>query len=396
MTFHFTPRRLIEATARLVRAHPVRQTQLSDPTQVVGSHPHIINKLREKINHTPHEQLEDLTSQFDALERIVLPLLHLDRSEDIRLKTLAIVESDLALADVDRLLVSFISYPTSTEAGRVTRLLHDKLKIGTTKTHQSWHPILASHVNSQHEFNKEVIKNGIRNNAPISFTLNNAKIPPQSPLATLLTSAVLSVGPEAWQTHGVDIACQTFEFADLSTRLNAYKAAKSTFDSNINKQICVDFCIRNMENFNNDHKLREVLRLTQPDVWHWVQSLLLGQFFGAEKDVHGRERYLFWRQYVNSAIDIRLNTIAGRLFMEFKEFGIVDFLQPNNALYVYDKIRFKMLIEMDISNPRLDTSESQRHVSFKSQRTCIQRWSHSGKWQSNFRHGLSKLDITPS
>ena len=135
-------------------------------------------------------------------------------------------------------------------------------------------------------------------------------------------------------------------------------------------------------------ELKEVYR-------RWNNSKHLYEFFNQMPGHDNNERLEFWKAYMDNIYRIRhYNELNNALVMEFRSHVFVEFADPNNALYMYDR-RVQNIdnIDKNIRGYRMSNAEK---VKYLKNRTTGTAFIHRPGWQFKFNDMLRKLGYKKS
>lgn len=396
--FSFQPRRLQRAAEQLIQAHPFTVQDLTRPDLIQQRFPNLLKDLRQRLDATPEPQLAAFAQALSPLERPLIPLLHLDTAEPIRDKALRLLDADRNLADLDALLRAFTRFAATPREGHTLARTVLQRFPPPHALRPEWRLLLQHRADAQADtFPRQALLDLSRQSIALTDLLQRLQIPPDSNLGAALERGVLDAGPTAWAAQGHPAALRAFQRADLPRRLNALLAAyNERAGRGPTLQAALLLAQASLTPLQDDNLLAQRLQQDHPAVWTWLQELHLQAFFLLDGGHHGKERFEFWRRYLGNVKDLHINAKAGRLFMNFGEIGIIEFLQTGNAVYAYNIELFNQLKNLDIKRPNLDASGSVLHSTFKQRENSIAWWTHSGDWPSKFKRKLDKLNIYPA
>lgn len=130
----------------------------------------------------------------------------------------------------------------------------------------------------------------------------------------------------------------------------------------------------------------------------WTKDKSIRKFFNDISQEGDAARLKFWRQYLDSVIDIyHHETLNNILIMEFKNHLIVEFAERSNATYIYNKDNLSMEKAKEVALSNIGKHEKIRFfknkVYFKNEVRfdSVKKLNHSGRWQVNFERNLNIL-----
>lgn len=388
--FKFSFKALTTATERLVKAHPYSQERIQSPKFIKKHFPNVVKTLRHKIREADPSNLRQLALSLNLMEQTLLPVFHLEREAFIRHRSLIMVRHQHHLAKPEPLKRAFAAYGTDHDEGPLIAEL-----LMQTRSQQPLDPYWTSLVEHRRQHKRDFALKFVdfisQRRRKLSDLFEQLDIDTNSQLASYLGQAIYVAGPKAWHVQGVSIAIQAFEKGDLNQRAHGLKIAYRDRNEASDIAETVNLFISEVGDiWPKDDDLRRHMKRHEPDIWRWLNDLFLHSFFESEWNQSNNERYLFWRHYLGSMSDLHINMDAGRIFMDFERFGLVEFLQTNNALYVYESMDFQHYLTQDKKHP------TWTHDRFKSTSRALERWSHNKRWKGTFTYQLRTMDIHPS
>lgn len=201
------------------------------------------------------------------------------------------------------------------------------------------------------------------------------------------TSLLLQGSKEVIRCQSGEYLVKIFERASLSDQMNGLAHIWGEFrDLEVGALVQDEPLSELFRHFAEKHEsLLDRLERVSSAAADWVRSAIqlleIDEFF---ERAEANERYRFWRTYAEDFENIEADLDNERLFIDFGDFGVVEF-GGMGATYIYDREYFERMLE----KARDDRSRSD--VGFKSKIECIERLTHRGSWQEKFRGVLKRL-----
>jgi len=127
---------------------------------------------------------------------------------------------------------------------------------------------------------------------------------------------------------------------------------------------------------------RNISNLTKEVLKDFYKKLLIDNSLGKD------ERSLFWRNYSNYISNLVYNKENRILFMTFKHFTVIEFVDIGNAAYIYNNRIYNKYFKK-YSN----TKDSIYNSILKDRDKSITKVNHSGNWQNKMAHVLIKAGL---
>jgi hypothetical protein len=381
----FEPEQLRAAREKVVESHPdtVDRLQTGDSSQKSW----IADSILEKIRTYDGSNADEVVSKLTEVERDYLPSLLIDyEGDDLRAALVCIELLSVQIPFEDAWYL--VNHHFDTGIGRTTAANSELPKRGRASAPSAE----VMRIYRRHSADRalaEIFRTAIETSAPSAVDdLKSAlDIADGGELAQAVDERVLTVPSRSlWLAQTPTYMTEVFRRLDLSRKVEALDALRRGFSEASMEEIVTCEQLEGIFRWIVEHKqiILPELEERRSALGNWYRALLnlldFDDFF--EED---HERYDFWKQYTDKVDNLHADLEKGRLFLDFGEFGVIEFKETGNATYVYEKSYFQKMQELHQVSGNID------HGKLKNKNHAIAHLSHYSGWQEKFHRRLQRL-----
>ncbi|MFB6265332.1 MAG: hypothetical protein ABEL76_17160 [Bradymonadaceae bacterium] len=372
----FTPDDLIEVRVEVARDHPdsktaLREGRLDDSSRLAEQ---IVEKLRAWDETNTGEVVESLTST--ECEYLTSVCVHLE-GDELRAAAACLERLDLELPFAHAWQIANDHF--FDETGALVLQCAEKAPSGYASS------VVETYLD---ESPTEAVRTALQLAHEWSLSAERAKeelrVVEGSSFARSFDESLLVRAPaEFLLAQPREYLVETFDRARLDIQVRGLRNLHREFHGVSDSEVIGHGQIRGMLKVAYEERalLLDELRDKDRRASEWVESLLnlveFDEFFAED-----HERFEFWRHYADTVEDLDADTSAGRLFLDFGGFGVVEFRETGFATYIYEPEDFREIRAM---------SSSRSNRSFQDRDRAIDRLVHHSGWQERFHRQIREL-----
>jgi hypothetical protein len=366
---------------RLRRSHPDRLEDFDDPAALAQTD--IGKRIKEKVLgwQTPPD-FSGLLDSMNSIELEILPTYLRDKNEALRVRIAQCIATRPKIATREHVLPVILK----NEDERVVPYLLTALSV------ESAHYELPSATAAfLRDWRYDDLNGAIRNawrNANSAFpriVAENAIIEAESNVGRSIQGGFLTHAPVTkWIQAGSTAFLDAFDSAEQAVQVYTLERLWNGWKVDSVKSLKRQPFAQSVSEYLVEHpRLVDLLERSNREAYafyrNWLKSLELDTFFDAFPD---NDRFAFWESYLPRITAVRGDREYGRLFLDFGNFGVVEFAEVGNAAYVYPPEHFQYYLERNFRRRDRDPGV------VKNQQKAMFRLNHTSNWQSNFRSKL--------
>lgn len=380
---YYEPVALHAALKRVKEVHPISLAMLETGEGLQGKE--VWNALVEKLERTPLTQLEELEKTLRQRERKVLHHLINHKAADIRYKVALFTQMSPEYMKSEFLWEYVIAHMERAESEVLARAV---------ALHQTYRNSLGSY---RWRILRELANGGLGAVANefwrIAKALNShekareeIRLQESSRLGHLVKAKLLSSMRATWllvDSNYFERALIQTSFSDFQDVLvSEYLIWRQRSEE---ERLADPYFARIVSLLDAETHRQRALEQRNGAAWKWYLELLIyrrmEEVFAADED---NERFRFWWAYRGSMVELpELDRVNERIFMDFGEFGVVEFARTGNAAYFYDKAEFER-----VKDYQRVTGGSVGNAAFKRSTNPLDRKIHRKGWQTSFENDL--------
>ncbi len=376
----FEPEQLQEAEARVIKSHNFAASTIESSSV---NETRIGQRLIEKLKRQPNAR--KLVQGLSQLERRAFPWLF---------------QTDSGLIDIMSRCIAFDPTLMSTNAGWNLVVQMDP-KFTNVMLEALRHPYHQNNLTDLQrvvvalDLSSEVMAEQFWKTALIKYRfreayLEAASLKKEDALTQYLDLLFLThADKNDWQRSKIDDVKEQFKSVEHQKKMRGLVNLKKIFpDKGFSYTKSSLFQLAISVFFENE-KTQKYMKRDNPEAYSWYKQALmknsLSSFFEIYSD---NERFQFWSQYLSGMKNLQADEEDGRLFLDFGNFGIIEFAAVGNAAYVYDSEYFQQLAQKNFAR-------STKHIELKNKQRALHRIHHSKGWTSSARKWLYNRGIYP-
>jgi hypothetical protein len=377
---HFKPDKLQEAKESVQDDHPFAP---NPEVQTDGSlaDQKFFRRLRERLKNSSAAEVFALIKDLNDAERRVIGRLTHDPQESVRIRAAQCLKVAPKLARTKNLWRAFNRYfekETGSIAGHILKQeddLRESLNEFQSLTIEKsddltglWRSLTLRKIDGKTFRDESDLVQGSQLDKAIGRAF------------------LLGASREVWENQGPHFAAKRFEDAESKTRIETFNHLHELYRETEYEEAINTQTRRVLQKLMSHPRLLTAVGDRFSEAAEWLKKIVdllkVEEYFG-KGDYN--ERIEFWWEFAPHIVDVRLNNKSERLFLEFENFGAIEFECTGNAAYVYPKRKFQAERLKDEKDPWLANGE------LKDQDRVKIRIEHHSNWQSKYRQKIQQF-----